>query len=131
MACIYPPPQPGCNRQHQDVFFNIFWFGDPNLNLHLPQASILGTWRIIQVRKWLGSPPFISHEVRPFGRGPTTPGIGDLRSPWSLTTDESWHDPPSSGVGPLGCTNHWCETAGIRNQYQNFSKNGCVFCFVF
>ena len=22
--------------------------------------------------KWLGSPPFTSHEVRPFGRGPTT-----------------------------------------------------------
>ena len=29
-------------------------------------------------RKWLGSPRFISHEVRPFGRGPTTRSLGDL-----------------------------------------------------
>ena len=29
------------------------------------------TWRIIPFTKWLGSPPFISHEVRPFGRAPT------------------------------------------------------------
>ena len=36
--------------------------------------------------KWLGSAPFISHGVRPFGRGPTTPGLEDLRSPWLLTT---------------------------------------------
>ena len=27
--------------------------------------------------KWLGSPPFISHGVRPFGRGPTTRPLGD------------------------------------------------------
>ena len=25
------------------------------------------------VSKWLGSPLFVSHEVRPFGRGPITP----------------------------------------------------------
>ena len=31
-----------------------------------------GTWRIIPDSKWLGSPTFIRHEVRPFGRGPTT-----------------------------------------------------------
>ena len=31
--------------------------------------------------KWLGSPPFISHEIRPFGRGPTTPGLGDENDP--------------------------------------------------
>ena len=34
--------------------------------------------------KRLGSPPFISHGVRPFGTGPTTRYLGDLRSPWSL-----------------------------------------------
>ena len=33
-------------------------------------------WRIIPG----GSPPFISHEVRPFGRGPTTRSLGDLLS---------------------------------------------------
>ena len=27
--------------------------------------------------KCLGSPPFISHQVRPFGRGPTTRSLGD------------------------------------------------------
>ncbi len=36
--------------------------------------------------KWVGSPPFISHEFRPFGRGPTTRSLGDLRSLWLLTT---------------------------------------------
>jgi len=35
-----------------------------------------GAWRIIPVRMWLGSPPFISHE-RPFGRA-TTRSLGDL-----------------------------------------------------
>ena len=29
-----------------------------------------------------------------FGRGAITPGIGDLRSPWLLTTYKSWDDPP-------------------------------------
>ena len=36
--------------------------------------------------KWLGSPLFTSHEVRPFIRGPTTPFRGQQRSPWLLTT---------------------------------------------
>ena len=38
--------------------------------------------------KWLGSPPFISHEVRPFGSGvPRCPILrGRKRSPWLLTT---------------------------------------------
>ena len=35
------------------------------------------TWRIIPVSKWLGSPPFIRHGVRPFGRGPTTRSLVD------------------------------------------------------
>ena len=30
------------------------------------------------------------------GRGPTTPGIGDLRSPCFLTGYKSWDDPPST-----------------------------------
>ena len=29
-------------------------------------------------RIWLGSPPFISHGVRPFGKGPRTRSLGDL-----------------------------------------------------
>ena len=54
--------------------------------------------------KWLGSPPCISHEVRPFGRGPTTLLRGRNRSPWLLTTYDTWHDPPSrdSSCLPLG-----------------------------
>ena len=35
----------------------------------------------------VGSPPLKrSHEVRPFGKGSITPGLGDLLSPWLLTT---------------------------------------------
>ena len=56
----------------------------------------LATWRITPVSKWLGSPPFISHGVRPFRRGPITPGLWDLRWPW-LITCKSWDDPPSTG----------------------------------
>ena len=49
--------------------------------------SVLGwvwpppTWRIIPVRITPVYKPF-----RPFGRGPTTRSLGDLRSPWLLTT---------------------------------------------
>ena len=39
---------------------------------------MLGGWAPRTTSKWLGSPPFISHEVRPFGRGPTTRSLGDL-----------------------------------------------------
>ena len=35
------------------------------------------TWRMIPVSKWLGSPPFISHGVRSFGKGPTTRSLGE------------------------------------------------------
>ena len=31
---------------------------------------------------------------RPFGRGPITRSLGDLRSPWLLTTETKWDDPP-------------------------------------
>ena len=37
--------------------------------------AILGGWA--PRCKWLGSPPFISHGVRPFGKGPTTRPLGD------------------------------------------------------
>ena len=36
--------------------------------------------------KQLGSPSWIRHKVRPFGRGPTTRSFGDLRSPCLLPT---------------------------------------------
>ena len=36
----------------------------------------LATWRIIPLSKWLGSPPFISHGVRPSKRGGTSPVRG-------------------------------------------------------
>ena len=44
--------------------------------------------RIIPVSKYLVTP--IYKPFRPFGRGPTTPGLGDLRSLCSLTTYKSW-----------------------------------------
>ena len=37
---------------------------------------LVTTWRIIPVSNLLGSPPFISHEDRPFGRG-RNPQLGD------------------------------------------------------
>ena len=49
-----------------------------------------GTWRIIPVSKWLGSPPIyiaMNDHV-----GPTTLSLGYLRSPWLLTIFESWDD---------------------------------------
>ena len=53
--------------------------GKPN-GFHKP----CNTWRIVPFSKWLGSPLFISHGVRPFGRG-ITPFRG-------LT---KWDAPPS------------------------------------
>ena len=38
---------------------------------------------------------FFSHEVRPFGRGPTTWPLGDIQSPWLLTT---CYPKPSMGL---------------------------------
>ena len=36
-------------------------------------AELPGTWRIIPISKWLGSPPlYTSHGFPPFRRGPTT-----------------------------------------------------------
>ena len=55
------------------------------------------TWRIIPASKWLGSPPFTSHEYSPFARGPTTLLFLDLRSPYYITTKNQFlgADPPS------------------------------------
>ena len=44
--------------------------------------------------KWFGSPQLISHEW-PFGRGTARSLGGRNRSPWLMTTYESWDDPPS------------------------------------
>ncbi len=54
-------------------------------------------------RKWLGSSPFISHEVRPFGRGPTLPYLRDLLTMGQLATykfDLGWS---SKYIGVLRC----------------------------
>ncbi len=40
----------------------------------------VGTWRIIPVSKWLGSPPFISHK----------------KAIWKGNNPTNWDDPPSS-----------------------------------
>ena len=41
-----------------------------------PCRWVKNTWRIIPFGKWLESPTFISHLIRPFGRGPTTRSLG-------------------------------------------------------
>ena len=51
---------------------------------------MVGTW-IIPVSKWLVTPPFINHLGDLEGEQPY---LGDLQSPWLLTTYESWDDPP-------------------------------------
>ena len=38
--------------------------------------------------------PYLQAMERPFGRG-ITRSLGDLRSPWLLTTEPNWDDPPS------------------------------------
>ncbi len=48
--------------------------------------------------KWLGSLPFISHEVRLFGRGTTL--LRGFTNHGFLTTYKSWDDPPSSPDDP-------------------------------
>ena len=55
-------------------------------NIHF-KSSAGYTWSIISVKfSCLGSPPFISHEVRPCGRGPTTPiRKGDLVTKVSMS----------------------------------------------
>ncbi len=47
-------------------------------------------------RKWLGSPPFISHVYRPFGRGTTNPTKGTKLTMVINHLRPSWDDPPSS-----------------------------------
>ena len=69
------------------------------------------TWRIIPVSK-LGSPPFISHVNRPFGRGPTLP---DLLGTKTITmvishVSESWDDPPSNPFGEAFNQQHQGQT---------------------
>ena len=57
-------------------------FHSPSQKGH-KNAELPGTWRIIPVRKWLVTP--IYKPFRPFVRG-ITRSLGDLRSPWLLTT---------------------------------------------
>ena len=49
---------------------------------------------ILGVSKWLGSPPFISHETDIWKENKCQLG-GQQRSPWLFTTHKSWDDPPS------------------------------------
>ena len=68
--------------------------------------ELRGTWRIIPVSKWLVTP--IYKPFRPFGRGPTTPGLGDLRSPWLLTTY------PSPGMILQASASPWFPAPGLN-----------------
>ena len=70
--------------------------------LHSPQWQSKELWlfvaRFLCFQKCLGSVPFniYSHKPRAMeGRGPTTLGIGDLRSPMAYQPP-TWDDPPST-----------------------------------
>lgn len=71
----------------------------------LPDA-VLGGWAPTTCKS-LGPTPFTSHKFRikrPFWRGPTTPGIVDLRSPWLLTTNYlGWSSKYTSAHMPIFC----------------------------
>ena len=56
------------------------------------RPPILGGWAPLSK---LGS--FPSHTAWKGRRGRTA-GLGDLRSPWLLTTEQRWDDPPSTGT---------------------------------
>ena len=60
------------------------------------------TWRIIPGLVSSQDHPHLKAMKRPSGRGPTTPGLGDLRSPWLLTTY------PSHGmILQVSCPRHF------------------------
>ena len=65
---------------------------------------------------------------RQFGRGPTTPGFGDLRSPIiSLTAYPSWDDPPRFAIiprFPIARTWH------LAQRTRHTRAGGAVFFFV-
>jgi len=81
------------DRRHGILKGGIYNGGIPNLphcflcfnQISLNKISLRFpiTWRMGSQdgRKWLGSPPFIIHGVRPFGRGPTTQSLGDNNQP--------------------------------------------------
>ena len=68
-----------------------------NWDYFTPISGVVITLVLGGSSQWLGLPPFISHEVRPFGRGSTTRSLN--RSPWLSTTHPNWDDPPSRGPG--------------------------------
>jgi len=56
----------------------------------------------VDVRFVRMGPPFLSHEVPPFGKGHATPGLGDLLTMVISHLQVSWDDPPS------GLYLDWC-----------------------
>ncbi len=83
------------NKKHHGVFLEV----GPGY----PFRKGVPAWRTIPVSKWLGSPPFISHEW-PFGRGPTTRSLGDLRSPWTMVINHL----PSGMILQVGLLHPTC-----------------------
>ena len=48
------------------------------------------TWRIIPLNKYLGSPPYVSHGVRPFGRGNQQPQVLGTKTNKQLSLTNHW-----------------------------------------
>ena len=69
-------------RQHGDVKGAPFGFLGAEKLVTTSGLIMLGGSRY---RKWLGSPPFISHKKAIY-KGSHNPTLGDLWSPWLLTT---------------------------------------------
>ena len=67
---------------------NSYWY------CYLDASLEYSTWRILPGSKYLVPPSFISTLMGHFGIS-TTPGLGDLQSPFLFTTYKSWDDPPT------------------------------------
>ncbi len=77
------PPRFGCaSKMMRDPSWSV---GSPVTGPRVPS-----TWRIIPVTKWLGSPPFISHE-KAVWKGSHNPILRGL----TITIVINWDDPPS------------------------------------
>ena len=93
-----------------------------------PNRSLEGTWRIIPFSKWLGSPPFISHKFRPFGRVPQSYWKGTKAITMVMKTIyvSSWDDPPSKTRWWFQFFFHFHPYLGEDSHFDEYFSKGLV-----
>ena len=98
-SCVFTPQKKSTHRPHllgREQRFFCYLATSPYMPHHSGQ-----TWPILGVSSHLVSKLHSEAMKRPLGRGPTTRSLGDLRSPWLLTTYPNW-DYPLSGIHGTG-----------------------------